>query len=821
MRSFGGVDQVQEKCRDLSRLRFIEAFGQDARYALRGMKRSPGFTAVVVLSLALGIGANTAIFSLLDTVMLRRLPVQHPEELVELLQKYPNQPRQNGFWSRQSFEHFRDNNHVFSALTCTGIDTQTKVSVESSEPETLIGESVPGNYFPVLGLKPALGRLIGPDDNPTSAAVAVVSWSYWKSRFHLDPAILGKQIVLDGRLATIVGVAPRGFFGVVVGSRTDVWAPGTEGSILFGRLRSGVSLEQARAEMSVLYRFTLEELSRTIKGVAPSKVEVEPAAAGLSRVRDRFAQPLVLLMVVVGVLLLIACVNTANMLLARAAGRQREMAVRVGLGATRIRLVQQVMTESALLSAVAALFGILLAHVGTGVLVRIIASGREHERFILPVQLDLRLLAFTVGVALLTALLFGLAPALHAFRAAPASALRQTGRAGETRLRRLFGRGLVAAQVASSVLLLSAAGLFLGYLSHLRNLDLGFQRDHVLLVTLDPERSGFKREQLGRLYEDLVGRLESIPGISSVSISAVSPIQGAGAGRFVTAEGRPQRPEDGRVSLNWVAPKYFETLGTPFLAGRDFQFQDQAHARVTIINHLMARYYFGDASPVGRRITLDGDEKPYEVVGVVGDAKYLDIRETPARTMYFNTFQERWLASQFALRTRVDPAAVTGEVRRAVREVLKSVPVTRVITLADQVDASIVPERLIATLSGLFGALGSLLAAIGLSGLLAYTVAQRTNEIGIRMALGATRGAMSRMVLLDALQMSFWGLMIGMPIAYWGRRFATSMIPDLPLDSAFPIVFGALTMIAIALLAAYVPAHRAARVDPMEALRCE
>jgi predicted permease len=497
------------------------------------------------------------------------------------------------------------------------------------------------------------------------------------------------------------------------------------------------------------------------------------------------------------------------------------MSVRVGLGATQVRLVQQVMTESVLLSGVAALLGIFLAQVGTGVLVRIISSGREHERFILPVQLDLRLLAFTVGVALLTALFFGLAPALHVFRSAPMSVLRQTGRAGETRLRRLFGRGLVAAQVASSVLLLSAAGLFLGYLSHLRNLDLGFQRDHVLLVTLDAERSGLKREQLGRLYEELVVRLESIPGISSVSISAVSPIQGAGAGRFVTAEGRPQQPEDGRVSLNWVAPKYFETLGTPFLAGRDFQFQDQARARVTIINHLMARYYFGDASPVGRRITLDGDEKPYEVVGVVGNAKYLDIRETPARTMYFNTFQERWLASQFALRTQLDPAAVTAEVRRAVREVLKSVLVTRVITLADQVDASIVPERLIATLSGLFGALGSLLAAIGLSGLLAYTVAQRTNEIGIRMALGATRGAMSRMVLVDALRMTFWGLTIGMPIAYWGRWFATSMIPDLPLDNAFPIVFGALTMIGIALIAAYVPAHRAARVDPMEALRCE
>jgi predicted permease len=526
-------------------------------------------------------------------------------------------------------------------------------------------------------------------------------------------------------------------------------------------------------------------------------------------------------MAVVGVLLLIACINTATMLLARAAGRQREMAVRVGLGASRVRLVQQVMTESVLLSATGALLGIFLAHVGTGVLVRIIASGREHERINLPVQLDLRLLAFTAGVALLTGLLFGLAPALRAFRSAPASAMQQTGRAGETRLRRLFGRGLVSAQVASSVLLLSAAGLFLGYLSHLKNLDLGFQRDHVLLVTLDPSRSGYKREQLSHPYQELVARLQSIPGVRSVSISAVSPIQGAGAGRFVIAEGRPERPEDGRVGLNWVAPKYFETLGTPLLAGRDFQFGDQARPRVTIVNQAMARYYFGGASAVGKHVTLDGDNKPYEIVGVVGDAKYLEIRENPGRTMYFNMFQEGRMFSQFELRTMVDPASVIGEVRRAVSEVLKTVPVARHATLADQVDASIVPERLIATLSGLFGALGSLLAAIGLYGLLAYTVAQRTNEIGIRVALGATRSAMARMVLMDALRMSCWGLMIGVPVAYWGKRFATSLIADLPLESAFPIAFGAVTMIAIALLAAYVPAHRAARVDPMEALRHE
>ena len=804
-------------------LNSLQHLWQDARYALRGMRRSPGFTAVAVLSLALGIGANTAIFSLMNTVILRLLPVQHPEQLVELLLKYPDQPRTNG-WSPQSYQHFRDHNHVFSALTGMSRDNFLNVRTAGSEPEIMIGDYVPGNYFPLLGLKPAIGRLIGPEDAP--ATVAVVSWSYWKTRFHLDPAILGRQIVVQDKPVTIIGVTPREFFGVLVGSRTDVWLPRSAemGMQLFGRLQPGVTLQQARAEMAVLYRFTMEEHARIFSNPLAwqTHVEVEPAGAGLARMRDLYAKPLVLLMAVVGLVLLIACVNLASMLLARAAGRQREMAVRVGLGASRLRLVQQVLTESLLLSVAGALLGVLLAQIATGVLVRIIASGREHERFNLPVQLDLQSLAFTAAVALITGLLFGLAPAWRTFRSAPASALRQTGRAGETRLGRLFGRGLVAAQVASSILLLSAAGLFVGYLSHLKHLDLGFQRERVLLVVLDPARGGYQRAQLARPYQQLLARLESIPGVRLASISGVSPIQGAGAGGMVTAEGRQERPEDRRrVGLNWVAPKYFATLGTPLLAGRDFTFEDQGRSRVAIVNQSMARYYFLGANAIGKHVTRDGDDKPYEIVGVVGDAKYTEIREAPGRTMYFNMFQEGRMFSQFELRTSVEPASVVAEVRRTVRDVLKTVPVQRVITLADQVDASIVPERLIATLSGLFGALGALIAAIGLYGLLAYMVARRTNEIGIRMALGATQNAMPRMVLGEALAMSCGGLGIGVPLAYWGQRFAVSLIPDLPAKSPFPIAFGAVTMIALALLAAYLPARRATRVDPVEALRYE
>ena len=818
----------------------FESIWQDVRYALRMMRRSPAFTAVAVLSLALGTGANTAVFSLIDTVMLRLLPVREPEQLVELLQHYPGEPRGN-YWSWRSYEYYRDGNHVFSDLIAASSPSRLSVRGEGLGAETVNAAFVTGNLFSVLGVKPAIGRAIGTGDSQAAAAapaVAMVSWSYWKNRLNSNPSIVGESITVQDRPVTVVGVAPPEFFGLQAGSRTDIWLPlaphASAGLGLIGRLKSGVSLEQARAEMSVLYQFTIQERASTSKDplIKQLKIELEPAAAGSRLLRDHFEKPLLLLMAVVALVLLIACTNIASLLLARGAARQKEMAVRVSLGAGRLRLVSQVLTESLLLSGAGSLIGIFLAYFAAGALVRVITSGRPiiglPQPLDIPLQPDARVLLFTAGTALVAGLLFGLAPAWSALASAPACSMTQIGRSGETRSRQFFGKTLVIAQVALSVVLLSAAGLFLRHLANLQHIDLGFRRDHVLLVTLDPPRNGYGGERIARGYAALLDRMQRIPGVRSASLSAPSPLSGAGAAGFATVEGFQEKPQDRRyISISWVAPKYFETLGTPLLAGRDFNFQDQGRVRVAIINQAVARYYFPSANPVGKHVVLDhvtGDraEKSYEIVGMVGDAKYYEIREAAPRTIYLPAFEDgRSNAQNFMLRTDVDPLSVAADVRGAVRDVLKTIPVARITTLSDQIDATIVPERLMATLSGLFGALGSTLAAIGLYGLLAYTVARRITEFGIRMALGATRGNLIRMVIRDAMTMVAAGLAIGGFAAIWSKDLAASLIQDIRIKSIGPIAFGAASMIGLALIAALLPARRAASVDPMEALRHE
>lgn len=819
----------------------MNALLQDLRYSVLALVKSPGFSAMAILILALGVGANTAIFSLINTLMLRTLPVRDPGQLVELLHSFPGEPAFNGF-SGEAYQLLREHdNDVFSGLIAT-THQPFHVRVGGAEPRTVEGGYVTGDFFQVLGVQPTVGHLIGPADDGKNnpSAVGVVSWSCWKDRFNLDPAILGKQIIVEDVPITIVGVTPRGFFGLSEVSSQDLWMPlalepmihhsvlGWGALTLVGRLRPNVSIEQARAEMAVLFHSSIQA-SNTNPFLRNMKFELAPAGTGLtSPVRQQFTTPLFVLMAIVILLLLIACINLATLLLARGAARQHELALRVALGAGRLRLVRQVLFEPLLLSAIGSLLGFVLAFFGSGALVRIMLSGQPLRglppNFEIQVHQDSHVLFFTVAAALLAAFLSGLSPAFRALGNALASALRQAGNIGESRFRRLFGKSLVASQVAFSVVLLSATALFLGYLSDLEHLNLGFRRDHLLLVTLDPSQSGYKDAQLSRSYQELLERMEAIPGVRLATLSAMTPISGrARACYCVTVEGREERVEDlhDMVFFNSVAPNYFETYGTPLLAGREFTAQDQNGPRLAIINQAMAAYYFGARSPIGRHLTFDLEDKPCEIVGVAANAKYNDIREAPPHTIYLDTFQEQHPSSQFTLRTAVEPQTVDAEVRQIVRSSLPAVRIARVTTMADQVDASLVPERLIVTLSAWFGVLGALLVAFGLYGLLSYAVARRISEIGVRMALGATRSDVSRMILAEAMRMVCAGLLIGAPIAYWGKSLATHLIQDLPSNSAFPVVVGAAAMMAVALFSAFLPVRRASRVDPLVALRYE
>ena len=831
---FGGYQKFKEEIRETRGAHFLETLIQDLRFGLRMLRKSPGFTAIAVLTLALGIGANTAIFTMANGLMLRTLPVRDPGQLVELLHHYPGEPEPgfNGF-SWDAYRIIRDSNHVFSDLIVGGVNFFT-VSADNLQPQTVFGGGIGGNFFEALGVQAAAGRLIGPEDVHTGdpASVAVVSWSFWKSRFDLDPGIIGKKIVVSDAPITIIGVAQRGFYGLSHEAQQDIWLPISLGPSpgwgfgLLARLKPGVSLQQARAEMAVLFQ-TVVNAPDAGPFVKEMKLRIEPAGNGvMTPLSQMLSTPLRVLMATVGLLLLLACANLAGLLLARGASRRHEMAVRVCLGAGRTRLLRQMLAESLLLSLLGCIVGIFLAYFATHALIRVFASGRVISG--LPVHFevltnpDAHVLLFSLAIALVTGLLCGAAPAVSASKTQPSSALQQASRIGESKSRRLFGKSLVASQVALSLVLVSSAAVFVEYLSQLRNRDLGFERNNLLLVTLDFAHSGYDDAQLPRLSQELVMRLDAIPDVRSATFSDMSPMQGPGASSFAFAEGHPEKQT--QASINYVAPDYFKTYGTPFLAGRDFSTRDEAGSAVAIINEAAAHDSFGNENPIGKHITLShvtltkGD-KTFEVIGVVADAKYNDLQQAAPPTIYADLLQQSFIGSQLAIRTRIDSRGIASAVRQTEGDLLKTVPIVRIITMNQQMDSSIVPQRLIAMISTAFGGLGALLAVIGLYGLLAYTVASRTHEIGVRMALGAAGIDVLRMVLRDALWMVCAGLAIGAPLAFWGKRVAAGLIPDLPVGSFLPFVVAAAMMIAVGLIAAYLPARRAMRVDPMVALR--
>ncbi len=828
----GGVAQVMEQRRDQRGLPWLEDLLNDARFGARILRRAPLVTAVALLTLTLAIGANSAVFSLLDPLLFRDLPVRDPASLVQFTYQYPRDPPLNIF-SLADYELYRDHNSVFSEMF--GLARLTTTARPGEDP--IGAEVVTGNFFQALGVRPALGRvLMSSDDRQGSGPVAVVSWQYWKKQFNGDARVLGSAIdVEDTRIAvpmhvTVVGVAEQEFSGIFFGYRPDIWislsaVPDAIRSraqlALVARLKPDASIEQARAEMRVLDRVRIDGLAERDPQWRSVVIDLKPARTGLDTpLQQQFGGPLLLLMTMVGGVLLLACVNIGTLLLARGAARQHEMAVRASLGAGRFRIVRQVLTESLVLATMGGILGLVGARFGATTLMRIMISGTRSPGPAprLDIPLDVRVLAFTIAVTMLAALLFGLLPAISAFVSAPAPTLRQSG-AAQSRSRRVFGNALVVAQVAISLALLSVSQLSIAHLRHLRDRSLGFDRQGVLLMSVNTSRAQ-SRAQLAALYRDVVPRLQSIAGVRTVAASGTTPIAPGAASRFLRAEGFDEPARDrSRVALNWVSPNYFATFGTPLLAGREFRDADFEEPRRVIVNQTLARRYFAGRDPIGRHVWLENEREPYEIVGVAGDAKYQDIRLVSPPTLYFVAPMSRG-STTLSLRTAGNPIGVAADARRIVTEVLGADSVRRVTTLAEQVDAAVVPERLMAILGGFFGANSALLAAIGLYGLLAYTVARRTKEIGIRMALGATRGDVTRMMLRSGLTLVVAGFVLGVPLAFWGTRFAATAIED--LSGGMPsIATAVVAMLVVGALAAFVPARRATHVEPVVALRTE
>jgi predicted permease len=866
----GGREQVKEKVREASAGYHLETVWQDLRYALRTLRRNPGFAVVAVLTLGLGIGANAAIFSLIDAVLLKRLPVKNPEQLV-LLRHADSRGTENTFAYR-TYEQIRDQNQVLSGLLAYH-PLRLTVSVDGQPELAVAGQLVCGNYYSVLGVNAALGRIILPDDDraPSESPVCVISYNYWQRRFAGDPAVVGKTIHLSGTPFTIIGVSQRDFFGLEVGSSLDISVPQmmrqqvtAEGGYftVMGRLRPEVTMPQAYATLGLLYQQLCAEYAATnwmVKGGFPNwleeKLVLESGSRGLSELRWQFSRPLRLLMIVVALVLLITCANVAGLLLGRAVARRREIAIRLSLGGARLRLVRQLLTEGVLLAGLGGLLGLLFASWGTRLLLPLLSQGEIPTR--LNLSPDARALAFTAAVAMLTSMVFGLAPALLATRVDVNSALKNdaSGFATESRGASMtFGKLFVILQVALSLLLLIGAGLFVRSLRNLQQADAGFARDNVLVTKLEPAGSRSKSPQLAARYDDLLRRAQAIPGVKLASLVGYSPMsrrewlvlgQNPEWSRApMSVQGYMSRPDE-EMWINWmqVYPNSFATLGIPLVAGRDFGLQDSqvwrpgpcsSAALVGIINESMARRFFGNESPIGRRFgftqvrpmqcpdgSVRGGAGAIEIIGVVKDVKYASLRNEGREMFYLPFHQANTGFGEMTLvvRTEGDPTTVAAAVRREARAMDPAAPLFEVETLATQVSASLREERLLAMLSSGFGLLALLLSCLGLYGILSYTVAQRTKEIGVRMALGAARRDVLWLVLSDALRLVLLGAALGVPAALAAARLVASQL--FGISAADPVTIGLATLmlLGVAAVAGYLPARRATRVDPLVALR--
>ncbi len=867
----------------------MQTLWQDLRYGARMLLKQKGVTAIAVLSLALGIGANTALFSIVDAMLLKLLPVKEPQRLVLFQSVVAKNFGYGGYsgnnrddpvtgmkigtsFPYQSYQRMRERQTEQGALSDIFAFSNVALNaLADGQAEAVSGQVVTGNYHLGLGVQPLLGRLLSVDDDkPAADPVAVLSYRYWQKRFGGDAAVVGKQINLNNRAFTVIGVTPPGFDGAgQVGSTQDVTIPlameaqlnvdpqrsrmygaGTWWLRIMGRLKPGATREQARAQMEAAFQQSVVEhrAARNTQALAAGRNAVNPldpkdyprlalisGSQGEMNSRERYAPSMYLLLGVVGMVLLIACANVANLLLSRASGRQKEIGVRLALGASRWRLMRQLLTESVLLAAGGGALGLVVAMwIKDGLL----AVGDWGPSALEP-RLDWRVLSFTIGLSLLTGIVFGLAPAWRATKVDLTPALKDSGRGTSAASRSLLSRGLVVMQVALSLLLLVGAGLFVRTLLNLQRVDPGFNTKNLLLFSVSPNLIGYKDERLVQLYERMTERLEALPGAPKVTFSNTPLLaQNTNSGSVYLRGALTAAPDaDGRIkptgnsNVLYGRENFLETMEIPLLAGRAFIRQDDARTpKVVVVNQTFANKFFPDENPVGKRFTFD-PRKPdeMEIVGLVKDAKYASQREDTPPTTYLPWRQTPNVMSfgNFQLRIAGDPTPAIAAVRQAMREVDENLPLTNIKTQVEQVGETLRMERLFAKLVTLFGLLAQQLASIGLFGVLAYAVSQRTHEIGIRMALGASRADMLKMVIKQGMTLAVIGVALGLGGAYVLTKYLESWMQLsrmlYGIKPSDPMTYGVMAVLltVVALIACYLPARRATKVDPMIALRCE
>jgi predicted permease len=844
----------------------------DLRYAVRSLRKAPVFTGVAVLSLALGIGANTAIFTLLDQILLRLLPVKDAKELTLLTMRGPHYGSNWGgnAISYPMYRDFKERNTVFSIMFCR---FQREISLGvGGHTELTNAELVSGTYFPGLGVGPALGRTLNENDDitPSGHPVVVLSYDYWKTRFAGDPQAVGKKVVVNGNNMTIVGVAQEGFDGVELGHATKIFVPlmmqqdlmplnkaflkdrRTRWVNAFGRLKPGVTAAQAKTALQQMMHAMLEQEVQepafstasafTRQEFLKCTIDVLPGSQGRSYFRQQLSTPLWVLMAITGTVLLIACANLANLLLARATGRYKEMAIRLAMGAGRARIISQLLTESLLLAFLGGAAGIIFAFWADGLLMAAYLSS-DSQGLKIATMPDMRILLFTIAVTVLTGLLFGLAPALQATKPDVAPTLKDQAGAvvggGSSALR----KALVAAQVTLSLLLLIGAGLFVKSLSNLRALGPGFPAERLIGFQVDPTLNGYSAERAKLFYRSLTESLSAVPGVESVALANVRILEGNEWDSSVLVEGyTPARAGDhAEPFMNSISPNYFGTMGVPIVAGRDFtdkdtervlhmkgrppRNEDQYVPNTIIINETFAKKYFAGRNPLGRHIGMGLDpvtKLDMQIIGVVKDIKYMNLRDDiPEQAFEPYLADHNTFGMTVYLRTAMEPNQLFPALRAKVRELDGNIPIYGMRTTEEQISNSLSSERLIASLSAVFGFLATLLATIGLYGVMAYTVARRTREIGIRMALGAAEGNVVWMVMKEVLILVSIGVGVGVPAALGLTRLVRSQLFGIAPNDPATLVLSALGLALVACAAGYIPALRASRIDPILALRYE